>query len=89
MGSAAFSADGTRLVTASYDHTARVWAAATGKPLSPPLAHQRLVMSAAFSPDGARVVTASLDQTAMIWDAVTGAPLCPSRSSSPRRSTSR
>ena len=35
--SAAFSPDGTRVVTASYDRTARVWDAATGQPLSAPL----------------------------------------------------
>ena len=29
--SAAFSSDGTQIVTASYDKTARIWDAATGK----------------------------------------------------------
>ena len=31
---AAFSADGNRVVTASYDSTARVWEAATGKQIT-------------------------------------------------------
>jgi WD40 repeat protein len=66
--SAAFSPDGTRVVTASLDHTARVWDAATGKPLAPPLVHQDSVWSAAFSPDGTRVVTASADHTARVWN---------------------
>jgi dipeptidyl aminopeptidase/acylaminoacyl peptidase len=66
--SAAFSPDGTRVVTASRDKTARVWDAATGKPVTGPLAHQDEVGSAAFSPDGTRVVTASGDQTARVWD---------------------
>jgi WD40 repeat protein len=56
------------VVTVSRDKTARVWDAATGKPLGPPLAHQEKVVSAAFSPDGTRVVTASGDQTARVWE---------------------
>jgi WD40 repeat protein len=36
--SAAFSPDGTRVVTASSDETVPVWDAATGKPLGAPLA---------------------------------------------------
>jgi WD40 repeat protein len=66
--SAAFSPDGTRVITASHDHTARVWDTATGKPLTAPLEHHGWVLSAAFSPDGALVVTASDDHTARIWD---------------------
>jgi WD40 repeat protein len=74
----AFSRDGTRVVTASADHTARVWDVASGEPLCPPLVHRGAVMSAALSPDGARVVTASWDHTARVWDANTGKPLsCP------------
>jgi WD40 repeat protein len=75
--SATWSPDGTRVITASWDHTARIWDARTGQPLTPPLRHQDLVSSAAWSPDGTRVVTASLDNTARIWDARTGWPLTP------------
>ena len=74
--SAAFSPDGQRIVTASDDKTARLWDAATGKPIGEPLeGHDDAVMSAAFSPDGQRIVTASLDKTARIWDAATGKPI--------------
>jgi WD40 repeat protein len=73
--SATFSLDGSRVVTASADKTARVWDTATGKLLGAPLQHQDEVVSAAFSPDGSRVVTASVDKTARIWDAATGKPL--------------
>ena len=41
--SAAFSPDGTRVVTASEDKTARVWDAATGKPLGEPMRHEDVV----------------------------------------------
>jgi hypothetical protein len=66
--SAAFSPDGTRVVTASWDKTARMWDAATGKPLTSALEHQDVVVSAAFSPEGTRVFTASWDKTARVWD---------------------
>jgi WD40 repeat protein len=69
---AAFSPDGTKVVTASSDHTARIWDATTGKLLTPPLRHDDAVLMAEFSPDGTRVVTASEDQTAKVWDVKTG-----------------
>ena len=73
--SAQFSPDGKCIVTASYDHTARVWNAQTGEPLTEPLRHSEGVMSAQFSPDGKWIVTASLDNSARVWDAQTGQAL--------------
>ncbi|WP_437958415.1 protein kinase [Sorangium sp. So ce119] len=73
---AAYSPDGKRIVTASYDKTARVWNAdGTGGPLVL-RGHEDGVESAVFSPDGERIVTASLDKTARVWNADgTGEPL--------------
>jgi WD40 repeat protein len=71
--SAAFSPDGRRLVTASWDGTGRLWNAADGALLATLRGHSDEVRSAAFSPDGRRVVTASADRTARLWDAATGA----------------
>ena len=73
MYSAAFSPDGSRIVTASGDKTARIWDAATGKEIAVLRGHDDAsCISAAFSPDGSRIVTASEDNTARIWDAATG-----------------
>jgi tetratricopeptide (TPR) repeat protein len=62
-------------VTASCDHTACVWDAATGELICPPLQHRDCVQCAFFDSDGRRVVTASLDGTASVWDAESGARL--------------
>ena len=73
MWSAAFSPDGKRIVTASWDKTARLWDAETHQQIGAPLVgHEGAVNSAAFSPDGKRIVTASRDETARLWDAETG-----------------
>ncbi len=73
--SAAFSPDGTRILTGSDDQTARVWDATTGTTLLELRGHTSGVISAAFSPDGSRIVTGSDDQTARVWDATTGTTL--------------
>jgi WD40 repeat protein len=68
---------GGRVVKIEAYDSARVYDAATGQPLGPPLRHSSLVLHAAFSPDGRLVVTASDDDTARIWDAGTGELLAP------------
>jgi predicted NACHT family NTPase len=63
----AFSPDGGRVATASYDRTARLWDAASGKQLAVLKGHTDSVRSIAFSPDGSRLATASHDGTARLW----------------------
>ena len=70
---AAFSVDGTRVLTISGD-SARVWSATSGTELFR-LGHDGIVNTARFSANGARVVTASDDNTARVWDASTGTEL--------------
>src|SRR6516164_448487 len=67
--SAAFSPDGSRIVTASRDNTARIWDAASANEIAVLRGHDNGVNSAAFSSDGSRIVTASDDKTTRIWDA--------------------
>src|SRR5207245_11638384 len=62
-----FAPSGLLAATASRHWTARIGNAATGKPISPPLQHQRAVRQVAFSTDGQSVLTGSEDGTARIW----------------------
>ena len=70
-----FSPDGRNVVTASYDHTARIWDAETGREIMRLIGHTDGVLSAAYSPDGSYIVTASVDKSARIWDAASGREL--------------
>ncbi|HBY05489.1 TPA: hypothetical protein DEG75_00910, partial [Candidatus Dependentiae bacterium] len=59
--------DGSKIVTASLDNTAKIWDVSTGTLLHT-LNHTNWVNTAFFSPDGLKVVTASDDHTAKIWN---------------------
>lgn len=68
----AFSPDGTRMVTCSYDKTAKIWEVASGKELLTLSDHVDAINSVAFSPDGKTIATGSSDRTVKLWDAATG-----------------
>jgi WD40 repeat protein len=62
-----FSPDGAYILTASSDHTAKLWDP-EGNLLADLNKHKDEVYSAVFSPDGTRILTASSDHTAKLWD---------------------
>lgn len=68
VSSVAVSADGSRIVTGSDDHTARVWNAASGAPVTTLAGHTGPISGVAINADGTLIVTASADATAIIWD---------------------
>jgi len=68
----AFSPDGRRIASASYDGTVKVWDAGTGQEKLTLKGHTDPVTGVAFSPDGRRIASASGDYTVKVWDAGTG-----------------
>jgi WD40 repeat protein len=65
----AVSPDGKRILTGGQDRQARLWDAATGKPLGPPLTHDGMVFDVAFAPPaGELVATAGDDARARLWE---------------------
>lgn len=58
ISSFAFSPDGRSILTGLWDrHNARLWDAATGKPIGPPVHHDEAVQYVAFTPDGKRMMS--------------------------------
>ncbi len=75
----AWSPDGKRIVSGSYDRTAKVWDAVGGDsvatapgvaPLVTYTGHSLAVSSVTWSPDGRRIASASYDSTVQVWHAV-------------------
>ena len=71
VNSASFSPDGRYVVTASGDHTSKLWSVESGECLMT-MNHEERVNSASFSPDGRYVVTASRDNTSKLWSVESG-----------------
>ncbi|WP_122671838.1 WD40 repeat domain-containing protein [Pseudomonas viridiflava] len=64
----AFNADGTLLVSASSDYTARVWEVPSLRLKAVLIGHEDDIEMAAFSPDGQTIATSSRDHTIRLFD---------------------
>jgi len=65
--SAVFSPDSKAILTASEDHTARIWTT-EGQAIATLQGHTGAINTAIYAPDGTHILTASEDHTATIWD---------------------
>lgn len=72
---AAFSPDGTRTVSASWDKTLKIWDTASGQELRTLSGHTERVDAVAVNHDETRIVSGSYDKTLKVWDAASGREL--------------
>jgi WD40 repeat protein/serine/threonine protein kinase len=77
--SVCYSPDGTRLASASWDETVKVWDTRSGTEVATLRGHTDKVYCVCYSPDDMRLASASADKTVKVWDALRGtqiATLC-------------
>ncbi|HEY7783654.1 MAG TPA: WD40 repeat domain-containing protein [Pyrinomonadaceae bacterium] len=78
VNQAAYSPDGTRIVSASDDNTMKLWDAASGQEMATITGRDGIqIKSCAFTPDGSRIVSRSwgqrpVDRKLRLWDGKTG-----------------
>ena len=72
INSVAFSPDGSKIVTSSWDMTVKIWDVKSGDELRTMLGHTDKVLHADFSSDGRLIATAGNAGAIRVWDADTG-----------------
>ncbi len=70
----AFSRDGRRIASASYDQSIRIWDAATGRIIRAQAAGE-FIQAVAFHPDGRQIASGGSSRVVTLWDAATGQPI--------------
>ncbi len=77
LGQVTFAPEDARLLTLSFDNSARVWAGDSGRLLGRGIGHETGVSMARWDRAGRRIVTAGFDGTARVWDAARGEVAAP------------
>ena len=68
----AWSPDGTRISSGSFDNTVQIWDAKTGKRLLTYHGDSNPVLTVAWSPDGTRIASGGFDWRVHVWNSSTG-----------------
>ena len=64
----AFAPNGSRLATASWDKTARIWSVGDGKCVQTSAGHANKIRCVAWSPDGALLAIGAADRSIKLWN---------------------